>query len=687
MRNLKKIVSSGCFFLCLGGWVYSGQVIGAQEATGGNGASAAREAVLNAAAAQAATPGAVDAATPKSDSTIAQVTENPTVTPAGTAVTTSGAPVSGAPASGAAVQAKPTDLSTPTVNIEVDGRVKQINMQDMDINTALYFFSLQTKRNIIASKNVKGSVTVNLYNVTFQEALDAMLRPNGFDYIEKGNFIYVYTAEELADIRKRDRHTVSKIIHLKYTTALDASVLIKPMLSSTGQIAVTAPALSGLAEGNSDTGSMNYAAADTLVINDFPENVDEVITALKDIDVRPKQVLIESTVLNASLDDENALGIDLISISGADFSSLTSAALTTSAGSGGSGSTSGGSGSTGGVINGPSGLFNNFLGNKTQTNVGTDFASSVPSGGLSVGFLSNNIAMFMRALETVTDVTVVANPKILALNKQKGEVHIGQKLGYLTTSTTTTTTQQTVQFLDIGTKLIFRPYIGDDGYVRMEIHPEDSSGAIDSRGVPQTNTTEITSNVMIKDGRTIVIGGLFSESTTASKGQVPVIGNIPVLGVPFRKTDDLTHRQETIILVTPHVINDDTSLYEESLREQEDVQRMQLGNRSGLQPWGRDRIAHLWYAKAQDEVSKGDTEKALMYLDWCLNTNPRLLEAIKLREQLTDKKMDEKQGSSVVDLVKNSIKGDAATIPDKGGPAIYPPPAATAPATMPAENK
>jgi type IV pilus assembly protein PilQ len=319
-----------------------------------------------------------------------------------------------------------------------------------------------------------------------------------------------------------------------------------------------------------------------------------------------------------------------------------------------------------------------------QFSSGTNFAKDVPPGGLSIGFLSNHISFFMRALETVTDTTVVANPKILALNKQKGEVHIGQKLGYLTTSTTQTATQQTVQFLDVGTKLIFRPIITDDGNVRMEIHPEDSSGIIDSRGVPQTNTTEVTSNVSIRDGRTIVIGGLFSENTAASKGQVPILGNIPILGVPFRSTNDATQRQETIVLVTPHIINDDTSYYEESLKEQEDVTRMMMGNRAGLQPWGRDRIAQLWYAKAQDEVAAGNKEKALMYLDWSLNTNPKLVEAIRLREQLTHRKLDEARGSSVVDLVKHTLQGDAATTPDKGGAANYPP---EAPKTNSADNK
>ena len=111
---------------------------------------------------------------------------------------------------------------------------------------------------------------------------------------------------------------------------------------------------------------------------------------------------------------------------------------------------------------------------------------------------------------------------------------------------------------------------------------------------------------------------------------------------------------------------------------------MMLGNRAGLQPWGRDRIAHLWYAKAQDEVAAHYNEKALMYLDWCLNTNPRLLEAIRLREQLTNRKMDEAKGSSISELVKHTLMGDAATTPDKGGSGAYPLPT---PGPLPTDKK
>jgi type IV pilus assembly protein PilQ len=675
MRDLKQLLSTGCFFLCLGGWVCDGRAVGADPAV------ASREAALNAAVSQAAIPGSATDNTP---------TTNPTITPQPmqapippqTPVPEPGAvsaPTTTEPAPDASKsEGASTNLNSAVVNVGVDGMVEQFNAQDLDINTALHFLSLQSKRNIIASKDVKGTVTANLYNVTFTEALDSLLKPNGFDYVEKGNFIYVYTTKELEDIRKRDRKTVNHIFQLHYVNAADASVLIKPMLSSNGVLALTPPTLMGLSSGTADTGGMNYSTDDTLVINDYPENINDIAKALLEIDERPKQVLIESTILNAQLSDNNALGIDVVSLSGLDFSNILSAV---GSAAGGSSNGTSSSVSTPGALSGvllPGG------GSNPQVNAGTNFANQVPAGGLSVGFLTNHVSAYVRALESVTDTTVVANPKILTLNKQHGEVHIGGQLGYLTTTTSTTTTQQTVQFIDTGTKLIFRPFIGNDGYIRMEIHPENSTGAIDAHGVPQTETTEVTSNVMVKDGRTIVIGGLFSESTTASRGQVPILGNIPILGIPFRQTNDSTVRVETIVLITPHIINDDTSLYEESEKASEDVTRQMLGNRAGLQPWGRDRIAQLWYAKARDQLEKGNKDKALMYVDWALNTQPRFIEALKLREDLTNKKVEEATQSSLEPFVRNVLADDAAITPDMTGGSGHVNPV---PATQPVEVK
>src|SRR5205807_6740071 len=141
--------------------------------------------------------------------------------------------------------------------------------------------------------------------------------------------------------------------------------------------------------------------------------------------------------------------------------------------------------------------------------------------------------VFLSALEETTHTVVMANPKVLVLNKQKGEVKVARldPLRGKTTTSETGITQQEVDFLETGTLLIFRPYIGDDGFVRMEVHPEDST-PLPSRSsdLPPTKlTTETTTNIMVKDGHTVVIGGLFRETAQATRQQVPLLGNIPLL--------------------------------------------------------------------------------------------------------------------------------------------------------------
>jgi type IV pilus assembly protein PilQ len=670
MARMSKILRTSALFLLAGGWGYNGSAAWAKDDT----VAALDSAVAQAVAATApAIPNALPATMP-AEADAAPPTTMPAVAPvAATAPAPTDAAAATSPAVDGTIAASDQPLSAPTVNVGADGLVEQFNAQDLDINTALHFLSLQSHKNIIASKEVKGSVTANLYNVTFTEALDALLKPNGFDYVEKGNFIYVYTDKEIEDIKKRDHKMISKVFRLRYINATDASTLIKPLMSTSGQVALTPAALAGIPEGSSDTGGNAYATDDTLVINDYPENLDDVNKALGVIDVRPKQVLLESTILRATLQNDNDLGVDLVSLSGLDFSTLTSIAATNNTG-----------------VTTPGSLSGTTIANdKAQANIGTNFANQIPDGGLSVGFLSNNVALFLKALEQVTNTTVVANPKVLALNKHRGEVFIGNHNGYQTTTTTQTTTQETISYLDTGTKLLFRPFIGDDGYVRLEIHPEDSSGAVQN-GLPNSQSTEVTSNIMVKDGRTVVIGGLFREQTTSSRGQVPIIGDIPVLGLPFRQTSDDTQRTETIFLLTPHIINDDTALYNESEKKAEDVTRYMIGARKGLQPWGRERIAQLWYSKAVEAKAKGDNKKAEMYTDWATNCNPMFIEAIKMHEDLTNKKLTEATTSSITGFVRDVVEHDDSPtnfggahyemIPP-GAHAIQPPSLAT-PATM-----
>jgi type II secretory pathway component GspD/PulD (secretin) len=264
------------------------------------------------------------------------------------------------------------------------------------------------------------------------------------------------------------------------------------------------------------------------------------------------------------------------------------------------------------------------------------FARSGTSG-LRVGVTSGDIAVFITALESVTDITILANPKILALNKQVGTVFIGQKIGYRDRTTISDTGQATigeVKFLDTGTKLSFRPYIGDDGYIRMDIYPKDSTGSVDSQGIPTETTAELITNIMVKDGQTIVIGGLFRDAVTTTRSQVPLLGDIPLIGALFRGTTDSTKRQEIIVMLTPHIVSEPAETQAEARAD--DISRKRFGAKEALQWTGRARLAEDRYTKAVEYYVGGDNEKAMREVDASLALRPTYFEALRLKERIIE---------------------------------------------------
>ncbi len=537
-------------------------------------------------------------------------------------------------------QAEGKSVKTGDVKYDDAQGTVEIHVNDANVVEVLRMLSAQSQKNIIASKEVRGTVTANLYGVTVKEALDAILTSNGYTYRERGNFIFVYTTKEAKEIERAARVLKTEVFRVFYTPAANAVNMIKPVLSSEAQVSFTAPAVSGISSGTGDVGGNSHAIEDMIVITDYTENLDAVGKVLKEIDKRPQQILIEATILRAGLNEDNALGVDFNLLAGVKLSNVLSnnSGQITGANAGTVAPSSGGVGSVGS---------------------GNSFSSSVP-GGMKVGFVSDNVSVFLSALEGVTDTVVLANPKILALNKQKGEVIVGRKDGYLTTTVTESSTVQTVEFLDTGTRLIFRPFIGDDGYVRMEIHPEDSSGGLTGSNLPFKITTEVTSNIMVKDGHTVVIGGLFRESSDSARSQTPGLGNIPIAGMLFRQQRDRTSREEIIIMLTPHIIKDDAAFSAAAEELAKDGEKLRVGVRKGMMPWGRERLAESAYECAETELKKPnpDLDKAMWHLNCATNLNPKFLEAIKLKEKITGQTLSANDNSSMRSFIRRQVMAE-----------------------------
>src|SRR5688500_560712 len=560
--------------------------------------------------------------------------------------------------------AEGTSVSATEVSVSDAGTV-EIHVNDANLVEVLRMLSLQTQKNILPSKEVRGTVTANLYDVTVREALDAILHANGYAYREKGSFIYVYTTKELEDIEKAELRMQTRVFRLNYTPAINAQTMIKPVLSSLGTAAMTTPALPGLETGTSNIGGNDHATEDMLVVTDYPENLDRVANLLAEIDRRPQQILLEATILRATLNDDNALGVDFNVLSGVDLNAATIGENTGQA-------TGAGVKTVTPPGGGPAAYDTDSRFNTVGT--GNSFSGAI-NGGLKVGVVSQNVSVFVSALEQLTDTTVLANPKVLALNKQKGEIFVGNEDGYYTTVTTETTTTQTVESLKTGTRLIFRPYIAGDGYIRMEVHPEDSAGEVKANGLPSKSTTEVTSNVMVKDGNTILIGGLFRESSSSARSQIPFFGSIPVVGQLFRSQRDRTVREEVIVMLTPHIVKDDSAMSELAEEALKMGEQLRVGVRKGMMPWGRERMADTYYECAQKEMRKPNPYRrvAKWHLDAATNLNPKFVEAIEMKQQITGYEVTTADSSAIRNFVRRAMLEDDA-------PLVTP---ATQPATRP----
>lgn len=487
-----------------------------------------------------------------------------------------------------------------------------IFMRNMPIADALQLLGVRYGKNIVPTSKVAGNISfTKLNNVSFEEAMSAILG-EGFEYQEQGNLIKVYSAGGNNKAKPDSSGMICKVFTLYYITAAEAKKMVTPVMSSSGKIEITTAAATTMPNGDTiggtDGGGDTLAINDMMVVYDYPEQITQIEQIITAIDIRPKQVLIEATIMTAALTNGMQLGIDWQNLGNAALTGLTSLS----------------------GLSKTSQDFLSFGGSSTKT------GTSALSGGMTIGIVRGDLATFIRAVEEITDVTILANPKILATNKQLGQVYIGTKVAYQSAVTQTdTSTTQTIAFLDTGTKLSFRPYIGNDGYIRMDIHPKDSSAVIRNLGTssaPDETSAELVSNIIVKDGETIIIGGLFRNSITNKKSQVPLLGNIPVVGTAFSSTADEGKREEVIVLLTPHIIGEPSQAM--GAERSDDVGRKISGAQKQLNPLNKMRLAQDSYEKGAVYYAQGKKAAALKELESALELYPDYTEAIQLKERI-----------------------------------------------------
>lgn len=571
--------------------------------------------------------------------------------------------------------------SAPPARAQGEGEVRfdpaantiDLHVVDTDIALVLRMLTEQTRTNILASKEVRGTVTASLYRVSLKEALDAILKSNGFVYREEGNFIYVYSAGEVQQQQQVQRKMRTELFRLYYTPVKDAEKAIRSVLSEDAKFEAigSAGGLSGGggAAGSASGGSITSTASnegDVLVVTDYDDNLAAVARVIKEIDTRPAQVLVEATIVIVRLTEENKLGVNLTVLGGVDFSTI-------------NGSTNSAPGLNpalnGSIITGSNGaniIENGYIG------------AQLGGGGLKMGVVHNNISLFLEALETTADTMVLANPKLLVLNKQQGEVRVGREIYYRDSVTVTDggNSEATASVVEDGTTLRFRPYVSNDGFIRLEVMPEESTATLidDQFGkLPQKDLAKIVSTILVRDGSTVVIGGLFRESDTIARSQTPGLGNLPLVGPLFRSQNDTTRREEILILLTPHVIKDSSALADATDATKDRLEQMRVGVRRGMMWFGRERLAEGWYRAALEEMARpdADKQKARWFIDAAINLNPKFIEAIELRQQLTGEERKSVDNALTRDLISRVLMPKTAPAANANTPAAAQPVANT----------
>ncbi|MBX3354526.1 MAG: secretin and TonB N-terminal domain-containing protein [Phycisphaeraceae bacterium] len=491
-----------------------------------------------------------------------------------------------------------------------------IAAQEVEVGRLLELLAIKSQRNIVASDKVTGRVTVNLYDVPFEQALDAILAVNGFSAVRSGTFIYVYSRQEREEMERASMRREARVFTLQYLSARDATEFIKPLLSEGGSVVARGEVAPGFIPTSEDGGADDYAFTTKVVVNDFVENVSAVETLLKDLDVPPKQVRVEATILRTTVDEANAYGLDFAAIGNIDFAQVTR----------------------------PLAAFDNILDGTLQpSNAQVGVIDNYPvidrPPTLKVGIITNDVAIFLRVLDEVTDTTILARPTVTALNRQRAQVLIGEKVAYLSTTQTQTSTTQDVKFLDTGIKLTFRPFISPDGQIRMELHPSVSSARLvdlkvpggGEATVPNESTQELRTNVRVKSGQTIVLGGLFREDTTINRRMVPWLSDIPLVGALFGGQADRVKREEIIFLLTPTVF-EDKQLYDHGTESLDIVDAVRVGARAGLLPFSNDQMVADYQRQALDAFREGDMKRSLFYADNAVRMRTTLPTMVRLRE-------------------------------------------------------
>jgi type IV pilus assembly protein PilQ len=462
--------------------------------------------------------------------------------------------VSGTVASGAQASA----VGTP----HYSGRPVTFNFQDVPVRTVLQLIAEESNLNIVAADTVQGNVTLRLINVPWDQALDLVLQAKGLDKRQTGNVVWVAPQPEIAKYEQDKAEArinlenraemITEYIPISYGNAEDIAKLLTDD-AKTGQSGGGAGA--GSQRGFlSPRGSISFdRRTNTLLVIDIPQRVAAIRDLVNQLDKPVDQVVIEARIVIANESFARELGAKF-GITGTQEHVLYSNSITNNIANQNS------------IVN--AGLQNSTIPPPTVPAVPTitrGLNVNLPSalagaGSLALSILNAGYALDIElsALQNEGRGEIISNPRIVTSNQKEALIRQGDQIGYITVTGGNNANVPQVQFKDVVLQLKVTPTITNDGriFLNMDLQKDDLSGFVQTGvgQVPQIATREVTTAVLVEDGQTVVVGGVYEFKDQNSMSKIPFLGDIPILGNLFKNRNHTKSKAELLVFVTPKVI-------------------------------------------------------------------------------------------------------------------------------------
>jgi type IV pilus assembly protein PilQ len=443
------------------------------------------------------------------------------------------------------------NIINPVTNNAVIGNITNSNgtlsfdFQDIDIRTLLQLIAKNSGLNFIISDTVKGSITLSLRNVTWERALDIILKARGLTARRVGNVIMISTIEEITLNESKQLKSdetlldlaplTSKVIHLKYALATDVAALLKgsqsQLLTPRGQVAVD-------------------PHTNSIILRDTAANMAVVEREIRQLDIPAKQVLIEARIVNIDVNYEKEIG--------ARFGITKTKYLTGTFFGANSLQQNVGSANVtdpGGTIDPTQRL--NF--NIPATSI---FGNTPGSIGIALATIGGELLdLELSALEGENHAEIISSPRVMTSNQQKAVIQTGEEIPYQESTSSGATS---VSFKNAVLSLEITPQITRDNKIILILKATNdtrgtntvlsSTAGSTASSVPAINTEEVESNIIINNNETIVLGGVYQQTKNHTYVQIPFLASIPLIGNLFKNTSDNDEKTELLIFITPKIV-------------------------------------------------------------------------------------------------------------------------------------